>query len=121
MRTQYALSIAHSIDAVSAFVAERLDPETVVIVMGDHQPAPLITGDGASRAAPVHVLANDPALLAPLRALGFGDGVLPPPVPIGDDAALPRMDALRAVLLDGWSRVARAEAVDGAIDGAIDE
>jgi len=116
VQAQYALSVAHSIDAVAAFVAERLDPETVVIVMGDHQPAPLITGEDASRAAPVHVLARDEALLAPFEALGFAPGALPPPAPLVGDAALPRIDALRPALLEGWrgERAAGEHATRGA-------
>lgn len=104
VRVQYALSVAHSIDAVAAFVAERLGPETVAIVMGDHQPAPLITGEDASRAVPVHVLARDEALLAPFAALGFAPGATPPGAPLVGDAALPRIDALRPALLEGWRR-----------------
>ncbi|MGJ3264042.1 MAG: hypothetical protein ACFE0R_12485 [Salinarimonas sp.] len=102
VRVQYARSVAHSLDAVAAFVAERIDPDTVVIVMGDHQPAPLITGEGASRAVPVHVLAPDAALLAPLDALGFAAGAMPPPAPRVGDVALPRIGALRPALLEGW-------------------
>ncbi|WP_372422170.1 hypothetical protein [Salinarimonas chemoclinalis] len=102
VRAQYARSVAHSIDAVAAFVADRLSPETVVIVMGDHQPAPLITGEDASRAVPVHVLASDAALLAPFDALAFRPGAAPPPRPLVGDAALPRIDALRPTLLEGW-------------------
>ncbi|GGK22704.1 hypothetical protein [Salinarimonas ramus] len=102
VRVQYARSIAHSLDAVAAFVAERVDPGTIVIVMGDHQPAPLITGEDASRAVPVHVLAPDAALLEPLEALGFAAGIAPPPAPALGDVALPRIDALRPALLRGW-------------------
>ncbi|WP_052340808.1 sulfatase-like hydrolase/transferase [Salinarimonas rosea] len=102
VRVQYARSVAHSIDAVAAFVAERLSPDTVVVVMGDHQPAPLITGEDASRAVPVHVLARDAALLAPLAELEFRPGIVPPPPPPVGDAALPRIDALRPALLEGW-------------------
>lgn len=116
VQAQYALSVAHAIDAVAAFVAERVDPETVVIVMGDHQPAPLITGEDASRAVPVHVLAREKRLLAPFEALGFAPGATPPPAPTVGDAALPRIAALRPALLEGWraERAAGEHATRGA-------
>ncbi|MGP9821776.1 hypothetical protein ACTZWW_17295 [Salinarimonas sp. NSM] len=118
VRVQYARSVAHSIDAVAAFVSERLSPDTVVIVMGDHQPAPLITGEDASRAVPVHVLARDAKLLAPFAELGFRPGAVPPPPPPIGDAALPRIDALRPTLLEGW-RARRSDADQAAAPAAV--
>ncbi len=58
--------------------AERyVDARTLLIVIGDHQPAPLITGDDASRAVPVHVISRDPALVQPFLDWGFEAGALP--------------------------------------------
>ncbi|BCB07072.1 hypothetical protein HHSLTHF2_09620 [Vreelandella venusta] len=54
-----------------------VDDNTLLIVLGDHQAAPLITGDNASAAVPVHVISGDPRLLAPFKARGFIDGMLP--------------------------------------------
>jgi hypothetical protein len=102
VRDQYALSIGHSIDAVAAFLADRIPADALVLVLGDHQPAPVIAGPGASRAVPVHVVAHDPGLLRPFDRLGFVPGVLPPPPPAGD-GRLVRIDALRAFLLAAFS------------------
>jgi hypothetical protein len=110
VRAQYARSVAHSIDAVAAFLADRVDPSALVIVAGDHQPAPLITGPDASRAVPVHVFAGDPARVAAFRGLGFEPGVRPPPAPADGDAALLRMDAVRGFLLEAFSRPAATAA-----------
>lgn len=110
VRRQYALSVAHSLDAAAAFVAERIDRPSLVIILGDHQPAPLITGPDASRAVPVHVMARDPALVAPFRRLGFRPGMVPPKAPAEGDDALPRMDAVRAFLLEAFGRSAATAA-----------
>jgi hypothetical protein len=51
-----------------------------LILLGDHQPAPLITGEGASRDVVVHVISADPALVAPFlsgQLPGFQPGVWP--------------------------------------------
>lgn len=112
VRRQYALSVAHSIDAVAKFLADRVDPGALVLVVGDHQPAPLITGPGASRAVPAHVFSGDPALLDAFSALGFVDGGMPGPAPAGGDAALPGMEAFRPFLLEAFSGFGLATRAD---------
>ena len=52
-------------------------PGTLLILVGDHQPAPLIAGEGASRDVPMHVIGGEPALVAPFLAWGFTPGMLP--------------------------------------------
>ena len=73
--------------------------DAVLVILGDHQPARLITGETTSREVPVHVVATDPALLAPFRAWGFTDGLVP-----GPGAAAHRMDRFRGWFLDAFSR-----------------
>jgi hypothetical protein len=103
VRTQFALSIAHSLDVVAKFLADRVADDALVIVLGDHQPAPIITGPDASRAVPVHVFSRDETVLEPFADIGFIAGIMPPPEPEGGDAALVRMDAFRPFLLDAFS------------------
>lgn len=63
---------------------ERPRPrEAVVLLVGDHQPAASVSGEGASWDVPVHVLSQDPALLARFTAQGFVAGTEPPRAPIG--------------------------------------
>lgn len=104
IRTQYALSVGHSIDAVAQFVRDRVTDDALVVVLGDHQPAPLVTGPDASRAVPVHVFSRDQTVLAPFADLGFIPGILPQSPPEGGDAALPRMEDFRPFLLEAFSR-----------------
>ncbi len=104
IREQYALSVGNSIDVVAQFLRDRVDNDALVIVLGDHQPAPLVTGPDASRAVPVHVFSGDREVLEPFSDLGFVPGILPRPEPEGGDAALPRMDVFRPFLLEAFSR-----------------
>ena len=63
---------------------------------GRHQRAPLVTGPDASRAVPVHVMARDPALVAPSVRLGFRPGMVPPAgAGGGRRRACLRIDAVR--------------------------
>jgi hypothetical protein len=112
VREHYALSLDYALAAMTGYAERYVDGATLLIVMGDHQPAPLITGEEAGRAVPVHVISGDPALVAPFLEWGFAPGALPP----GEDPGI-RMDAFRDWFVGAYSlpgtrppvSVARAE------------
>jgi hypothetical protein len=79
VREHYALSVEYAVHAMTAFVERYLDDRTLLIVLGDHQPAPLVTGEGASWEVPVHVLSGDPTVLEPFLDWGFVPGAWPGP------------------------------------------
>ncbi len=90
VREHYALQVDYALHAMVAYAERFVDERTLLVVMGDHQPAPLITGEDASRDVPVHVFSRDPELLEPFLAWGFRPGGRPDP-----DRPAPRMDAFR--------------------------
>ncbi len=59
------------------YLTRYVTDDSLIIILGDHQPAPLITGEGASRSVPVHVISRDPELLAPFEEWGFIPGMVP--------------------------------------------
>lgn len=77
IRDHYAWSVDYAVEVTGRWAERVVDDKTLLIVLGDHQPAPLITGDDASAAVPVHIISGDPALLAPFRTYGFVEGTLP--------------------------------------------
>ncbi|MCG6657522.1 alkaline phosphatase [Halomonas campisalis] len=93
VREHYALSVDYSLNASMRWIEDFLGDDSLLILLGDHQAAPLITGDDASGGVPVHVISGDPALLAPFEARGFVPGMLPP-----EREEHPGMDRLRAWL-----------------------
>jgi hypothetical protein len=97
LRAQYARSIDYSLQAMTGYAERYLDDRTLLIVMGDHQAAPWVTG-AASAEVPVHVFARDPALLEPFLAWGFMAGAFP-------DTAQPphRMDEFRGWFVSAFS------------------
>ena len=99
VRQHYALSIDYALEAATAYAESYVDEHTLLLVLGDHQPAPMITGDDASRASPVHVIAADPALLEPFVDWGFVDGAIP-----DSTRSAPRMDAFRDWFVRAFSR-----------------
>jgi hypothetical protein len=101
VRHQYTLALDYVLGVLGSYAARFVDDRTLLILVGDHQPAPLITGEGASRDVPMHVISGDPGLLEPFLDLGFAAGMRPAP----DHAAL-RMDRFRDWFLAAFSRAA---------------
>ena len=59
VRAAYAQSIAYSIGSLVAWLSHTRDDNLVVLVLGDHQPATVVSGVGASHEVPVTVLTRD--------------------------------------------------------------
>jgi hypothetical protein len=98
VREQYARAIAYVLDVLASYAANFVDARTLLILVGDHQPAPLITGEDASRDVPIHVISGDPDLLAPFLAWGFSPGMRPP-----SGTPAKRMDEFRDFFLEAFS------------------
>jgi hypothetical protein len=98
VREQYALSVDYALHAATAYAERYGGDDLLIVVLGDHQPAPLITGEAAPRTVPVHVIAKDPGLLKPFRDWGFAAGAFPDP----EQEAL-RMDAFRPWFISTFS------------------
>ncbi len=79
VRTAYRESIQYSLNALISYVRTYGDDDLVLVFLGDHQPAPLVTGTGASRDVPVTIVAKDPAVLKQISGWGWQDGLKPGP------------------------------------------
>ncbi len=99
VRHQYTLAVDYVLGVLGSYAARFVDRRTLLILVGDHQPAPLITGEGASRDVPMHVISGDPELLEPFLARGFSAGMRPAP-----DQPAARMDGFRDWFLEAFSR-----------------
>jgi len=97
VRAYHGRAVAYVLGVLRAFVSEKLPRNAVLIIVGDHQPAPLITGMGAGRQVPVHMVAP-PAVLARVASWGWTEGAVP-----ADDAPAWRMDGLRNRLVRAFS------------------
>ncbi|REC93408.1 sulfatase-like hydrolase/transferase [Kushneria indalinina] len=97
VRSQYLKSVDYALETLASFVTHYGDDNLVVIAMGDHQPATLITGEGASLDVPVHVMSRDASVLDQFEEWGWHAGMLP-----DQDSAHWGMDALRQRLIEGF-------------------
>ena len=75
----YAASIAYSLRTVVSFVERYGDEDTVLVVLGDHQPSTVVTGQGASHDVPISLIARDPKVVDRIASWGWQDGMLPSP------------------------------------------
>ena len=89
-RAAYGHSIEYSLRSLLSFVRRYGDDNLVVVVLGDHQPATLVTGQGATHDVPVSVIARDPKVIDRIGAWRWQAGMLP-----GPRAPVWPMDAFR--------------------------
>jgi phosphatidylglycerophosphate synthase len=78
-RTAYGHSIEYSLGALFSFVQRYGDDDLVLVVLGDHQPATLVTGQGAGHDVPISVIAHDPKVMDQIAGWGWQDGMSPSP------------------------------------------
>ena len=93
----YGQSVQYSLNSMFSFLTTFDDPNLVLIVLGDHQPASIVSGQGASHDVPVSIIAKDPAVLDRISSWAWQPGMLP-----GPDAPVWRMDAFRDRFLDAF-------------------
>jgi hypothetical protein len=53
------------------------DPNLVLVVLGDHQPATIVSGSNPGHDVPITVIAHDPRVMDQIASWGWQDGMLP--------------------------------------------
>jgi len=97
VRTAYGQSIEYSLNALISFVETYHDNNLVLVVLGDHQPATIVTGQGASHDVPITIISHDPAVMDRISPWGWQDGMRPSP-----DAPVWPMDAFLDRFLNAY-------------------
>ncbi len=97
IKAAYGQSIQYSLTALISFVEHLDNDNLVVIAVGDHQPAAVVSGPDAGRDVPITVIAHDPAVLAAIGSWGWSPGLRP-----GPGAPVWPMDAFRDRFLTAY-------------------
>ncbi|THV21045.1 sulfatase-like hydrolase/transferase [Peteryoungia ipomoeae] len=97
VRRQYIGTIDYALQAVSSYIA-NYGSDAVFVILGDHQPARIITGPNASRAVPVHIVSADADLIGSFKEKGLSPGMKP-----SLDAVEMPMNTVRQILIDTFS------------------
>ncbi|GAA1312496.1 sulfatase-like hydrolase/transferase [Saccharothrix xinjiangensis] len=98
VRADYGRSIEYSIDTIVSYLETYGDDDLVVVVLGDHQPAQMVTGEGASRDVPVTVVSRDRSVPGRAEPWGWTEGLAP-----AGDAPVRPMSAFRDQFLGAFS------------------
>jgi phosphatidylglycerophosphate synthase len=79
-RAAYGHSIEYSLRTIFSFVRRYGGDDLVMVVLGDHQPATLVTGhDDPSHDVPISVIAHDPKVMDRIAGWSWQDGMSPSP------------------------------------------
>ncbi len=97
VKADYGKSIAYSLDTLISYVQTYGDDNLVLVYLGDHQPAPIVAGEGATRDVPITIVAKDPAVLDRISSWGWQPGLRPDP-----RAPVWRMDTFRNQFLGAF-------------------
>ena len=90
----YARSIQYALRALYSFVERYGSKNTVLIVLGDHQPSRVVK-DPSGHDVPITIVAHDAKAIARLSAWGWTNGMLP-----SSTAPVWLMSAFRNYFLD---------------------
>jgi phosphatidylglycerophosphate synthase len=109
VRQFFGRSIQYSLQALTSWVTELNDPNLVLVMLGDEQPAAPITSPGASHDVVISIVAHDPSVFRRIASWHWQDGLLP-----GRSAPLESMAAFRNQFLGAFSTASsRAESARG--------
>ncbi|BDZ52062.1 hypothetical protein GCM10025867_43030 [Frondihabitans sucicola] len=95
----YGQSIEYSMSSLFSFVHTFDDPNLVLVVLGDHQPATEVSGEGANHDVPISIISKDPGVLDRISSWNWQPSMLPSP-----SAPVWRMDDFRDRFLTAYDR-----------------
>lgn len=101
LKAAYGRSIQYSLESLISFVQIVDDDNLVLVLLGDHQPSPRVSGPNASRDVPITIIARDPAVMDSISSWGWQPGLRP-----DGDAPVWPMDDFRDRFFDAFSRCA---------------
>ncbi len=100
VREQYLKAIDYSLATLASFVRAYAGHDLVLVILGDHQSATIVTGPDATRNVPAHIITADEAVLEAAGAWGWTAGMVP-----DERSAHWRMDRFREHFVIGMSSV----------------
>jgi hypothetical protein len=98
VRELYGESVAYTLGATFSYLATLEQPDLVLVLVGDHQPWQIVSGEDAGRDVPVTIIAQDPAVFDAIASWGWQEGLHPSP-----SAPVWRMDEFRDRFVDAFS------------------
>ena len=98
IRDHYRQAIEYMLSNLVSYVQEYGDENLVILLLGDHPPAPMVSGDPDARQVPIHLIARDAEVIKAVAHWDWQPGMLP-----GSDAPVWRMDELRDRFVEAFT------------------
>ncbi len=95
--SDYGRAVAYSLDSLISYVQTYGDDNLVLVFLGDHQPASIVSGEGATRDVPITIVAKDPAVLDRISSWDWTPGLRP-----SSTSPVWRMDTFRDQFLSAF-------------------
>lgn len=92
----YGNAVAYAHQVLGGYLRRRADRDFVMVVLGDHQPPALVSGEHQPWDVPVHIITSRRDVTDRLLRKGFRDGLDPA------GARISKMHALLPILLDAF-------------------
>ncbi|MGJ0490756.1 sulfatase-like hydrolase/transferase [Methylobacter sp.] len=99
IREQYRKSIEYALANIVSYAINYGDDNLVILVLGDHQPAPFVTGESESHDVLVHLISRDKKVMEAVKDWQWTDGMLP-----ASHAPVWGMDKLRDRFIAAFSK-----------------
>ena len=77
VQAAYGTSIVYSLNTLTSFVQKYGNKNLVMIVLGDHQPLPIVSGTNSNHDVPISIIAHDPNVLKQIGSWGWNPGLKP--------------------------------------------
>jgi hypothetical protein len=97
VKAAYARSLEYSLNVLISYVQRYGKKNSVLVVVGDEQPLPIVSGQNADHDVPISIIAHDPSVLERIRGWDWRAGLLPSP-----RAPVWRMSAFRDRFLTAY-------------------
>jgi phosphatidylglycerophosphate synthase len=79
VKVAYARSLEYSLNVLLSWIENYGKKNLVLVVVGDEQPLPIVSGQGATHEVPISIISHDPSVLRRIRGWSWQRGLLPSP------------------------------------------
>jgi hypothetical protein len=104
MRPGYTGMMDYNYQWLAGYLAQPRVRDAIFVVLGDHQPAANVTGEGATWDVPIHIISANPELLQRFVARGFKPGLEPAEPPKSGTGTLFDFTRLLLEVFDSGAR-----------------
>ena len=73
----YAASLVYDFEVLRRYLRDQVKDDSLIVILGDHQPPGGVTGASTGHGVPIHVLSRRRSLVEPFMARGYTPGMNP--------------------------------------------